>query len=64
MYIYYAGHGMMKNYTYAVLNAAEGKKVYPLEALIRNLAKIKQSYVVGVFDCCREEFLPEDFAAA
>ena len=29
---YYAGHGLMKNYTFAVLNQATGRKMFGLEA--------------------------------
>ena len=63
VFIYYAGHGMMKNYTYAVLNEDE-KKLYPLEKMMRALAKRDNVYVVGIFDCCREEFSEADFKEA
>ena len=52
VFVYYAGHGMMDNSTYCVLNEA---KMYPLEKMLRCLAKAKGSYVISVFDCCRED---------
>lgn len=61
---YFAGHGMQKNYTYAVLNTSEGKSLYPLENMIRNLAAFPNCFIWGLFDCCREEFDAESFAQA
>ena len=52
LYVYYAGHGMMDNCTYCVLN---GPRMYPLEKMLRTLAKADGSYLVAVFDCCREK---------
>ena len=43
---------MMDNCTYCVLN---GHRMYPLEKMLRCLAKADGSYVVSVFDCCREK---------
>ena len=56
LFVYYAGHGMMDNCTYVVLN---GKRMYPLEKMLRTLAKADGSYVVAVFDCCREKMPKE-----
>ena len=53
--MYYAGHGVMDNTTFMVLN---GKRMYPLEKMLRSLAKSDGSYVVSVFDCCREKLPP------
>lgn len=44
---------MMDNCTYCVLNEA---RMYPLEKMLRCLAKAQGSYVIAVFDCCREDF--------
>lgn len=55
MFVYFAGHGSMDNTTKAMLN---GKRHYPLEKSLRNLAKCDGSYVMGVFDCCREKLDP------
>ena len=52
LFVYFAGHGSMDNTTKAMLN---GKRHYPLEKSLRNLAKCDGSYVMGVFDCCREK---------
>ena len=43
---------MMDNCTYCVLN---GPRMYPMEKQLRSLAKADGSYVVTVFDCCREK---------
>ena len=43
---------MMDNCTYAVVN---GSRMYPLEKQLRTIAKQDGSYVVSVFDCCREK---------
>ena len=53
VFFYYAGHGIQKNYTYAVCNE---DKLYPLEMMLRTIAQIAGAYVVGVLDCCRSAF--------
>ena len=53
VFIYYAGHGIQRNLTYAVANE---EKVYPLEKMLRVLATTPKSYVLAVLDCCRAEF--------
>ena len=60
VFIYYAGHGVIKNRTYAVLND-DSKKVYPIESLIRNLSLEPACFSVGLIDACREQIRPEDF---
>ena len=52
LFVYYAGHGMMDNSTYCVVN---GPRMYPMEKNLRCIAKQEGSYVVAVFDCCREK---------
>ena len=52
MFVYYAGHGVMDNTTFMVLN---GPRMYPLEKILRSFAKGDGSYVVSLFDCCREK---------
>lgn len=42
----------MDNTTYMVLN---GKRPYPLEKMLRSFAQSDGSYVISVFDCCREK---------
>ena len=53
VFFYYAGHGVQKNFTFAVCNE---EKLYPLEKMLRILATTKNCYVLGVLDCCRSEF--------
>ena len=53
IFCYYAGHGIMDNNTKIVLN---GPKMYPLEKILRGMATSQGSYVVALFDCCREKF--------
>ena len=60
LFVYYAGHGAMDNTTKAILNTS---KPYPLEKALRNLAKSDGSYVMGVFDCCREKLSQEQEAS-
>lgn len=52
LFVYYAGHGMMDNTTFCVLNAT---KSYPLEKMLRTIAKQDGSFVMSLFDCCREK---------
>lgn len=54
LFIYYSGHGMMDTRLHAVVNDKK-KERFPLETKIRNLATIKNNYIVSVFDCCREK---------
>lgn len=56
LFVYYAGHGMMDNCTYSIHNRTDRRWKYPLEKQLRTLARADGSYVVGVFDCCRERF--------
>ena len=51
IFAYYAGHGLSDNLVYSQLNE---ERIYPLERMLRGLAKADGSYVVCLFDCCRE----------
>ena len=53
-YFYYAGHGMSDTNLFLQLN--EGK-LYPIEKMLRSLAKADGSYVIALFDCCRERII-------
>ena len=58
-FIYYAGHGVMRNnQTYAVLGTEKDriKALFPLEAQLRSLSKARGAAIVGVLACCRERF--------
>ena len=58
IFFYYAGHGQMFNVTYALLNDADARRPrFPLESLLRNLGTSPGAFVIGVFDCCRENFV-------
>ena len=37
---------------------------YPIEAMIRNLGKIRGSFSLGILDCCREKVPTEDLKLA
>ena len=58
--IYFAGHGvMLKNENnIAVLETDEKKRYYGLECSSRALSDIPRSYIITVFDCCREYVTP------
>jgi len=54
VFVYYAGHGVMQNTTFAVLNGVDAKKwKFPLEKFLRTLSTTPGAWVVGIFDCCR-----------
>ena len=52
VFVYYAGHGVSDNYSYALLSDSV-KPLLPLERLVRLVADY--AYVVALFDCCREK---------
>ena len=54
MYVYYAGHGACDNDTYLILDE-EGGKMFPLEKSLRVIADMDNTYVIALFDCCREK---------
>ena len=60
--IYFAGHGvMLKNENnIAVLETDENKRFYGLECSSRALSEISGSYIITVFDCCREYVSPPE----
>ena len=53
LFVYFAGHGQQEA-SNQILVLNEEKK-YPLEKMLRTLAKNEKGYVVSVFDCCREQ---------
>ena len=63
MFIYYAGHGVSDNYSYALLNE-NTKSPFALEKHVRSISKEVGSYVIALFDCCREKVkdLPQSVA--
>ena len=60
--IYFAGHGVMyKNLNNIVaVESNENKRLYGLEAMSRSLSCLEGSYVITIFDCCREYMAPRD----
>ena len=59
--IYFAGHGvMLKNENnIVVLESDKSKRLYRLEYLSQALSEIPNSYIMTIFDCCREYMPPE-----
>ena len=64
MVIYYAGHGVMcKNVNnIVVLEQNEKKRLYKLEEMSRSLSNLPGSYIITIFDCCREYMAPPNTA--
>jgi len=59
IFLYYAGHGEMDLFTFAMLNAnTKDKYRFPLEQQLRTLGRIEGAYVIAVFDCCRSHVNP------
>ena len=59
IFLYYAGHGEMDLFTYAMLNAdTDDKYRFALEQQLRTLGRIEGAYVIAVFDCCRSHVHP------
>ena len=58
--IYFAGHGvMLKNENnIVVLEDDKSKRFYRLEFHSQALSKIPKSYIITIFDCCREYMPP------
>ena len=54
--VYYAGHGMMKNNQSQIVLPDAAFPLYNLEARLRALGELDNSYVIGIFDCCREAY--------
>ena len=57
--VYYAGHGCMReNTTQLVLNDTS-KTYYRMESVVRAYSETANSYIIVVFDCCREKISPD-----
>ena len=56
--VYYSGHGMMDdNHSQIVMPDPKSKKpLYNLEARLRALGNLGNSFVIGILDCCRDPF--------
>ena len=56
VYVYYAGHGQLEANTCIVMNSNsedDSELSYPLEKILRIIAKMKYAYVFTLLDCCR-----------
>lgn len=54
LFVYYAGHGEMKNgMTEIIFNEGQSDEVYQLEKKLTRLAKSRNTYTIAFFDCWR-----------
>ena len=61
--VYYAGHGMMNENQSQIILPDSSKKIplYNLENRLRAMGQEDNSYVIGIFDCCREAYNEDNF---
>jgi len=66
IWIYYAGHGVMDNMNYIVLNEKSNiKRFFPLEEKINKLTEsCKNTCAFVIWDCCREEMTKKEMKEA
>lgn len=58
VYLYYSGHGVMVTLTKMVCNEEQSfHRYWDLESKLSDLSKMPNTFVIGVFDCCREPLL-------
>ena len=57
----FKGHGVIDKglTTQAVLNDPE-KPLYPIEQMLRNISKLRGCFVIGLLDCSRVDWDPEE----
>lgn len=56
LYVYYSGHGVMDTTTKIVLNEEDAQfRYFSLEANLFIASRYNNTYIVTIFDCCREE---------
>jgi hypothetical protein len=56
--VYYSGHGILDMTTKIVVNTdtdIERDMYFPLEFRMAALSNYRNTYIMVVFDCCREE---------
>ena len=53
LYVYYAGHGRMKNGRTEIVFNNKKEQYFDLEAQLTKIA-CKNTYIMAVFDCCRD----------
>ena len=54
--VYYAGHGTMKENKSFIVLPDPTNHLYPLEDELRVLSRMDNSFVVCIFDCCRDTY--------
>ena len=61
--VYYGGHGMQKDgLSHIVMRDDQNKTpLYNLENSLRAMGAQADSYVIGIFDCCRELYSQSHF---
>lgn len=60
-FVYYSGHGAMDTTTKIVLNSEDKiEQIWPLESKLSVITSYQNTYLVSIFDCCREEIPKED----
>lgn len=61
LFVYYSGHGVMDTTTKVVCNEFESEfRYFPLESKLSVISGYQNTFVVTVFDCCREELPREE----
>jgi hypothetical protein len=62
LFCYFSGHGVLEATTKILLPSeilCDRKNPYPLEAKLRMIKDIEHTYVIGILDCCREDYTPD-----
>jgi len=61
LYVYYSGHGVLDTTTKIVCNEEEKNfRYFPLESKLSLISKYQNTFIVSIFDCCREQLPKED----
>ena len=63
--VYFAGYGIMfKNTNQIILvDSDKTKRLFNIEGMLRNLSNCENSYVILIFDSCRDHMaLPEEYS--
>ena len=61
--VYYGGHGMINDNHSQIVMPDKSMKIplYNLEGRLRSLGGLDNSYVIGIFDCCRDKYTEDIF---
>lgn len=61
LFVYYSGHGVMDTTTKLVVNEEDADlRYFPLESKLSILSGYRNTYIVTIFDCCREKLPKEE----